>query len=98
MTFTANKELVCRHAKNDLLTTTDIVSSRLASKFFPPFSPASGDATAVTACQASELTGAEYLTLKPKMDASSTTVSTAEIYLSRITDYRTDLHVMTHKS
>ena len=82
MTFTANKELVCRHAKNDLLTTTDIVSSRLASKFVPPFSPAS----------------AEYQMLKPKMDASNTTASIAVDYRCRINDYCTYLHVMTHKS
>ncbi len=50
VTFTKDKELVCRHAQNDLHTTTNILSSPLASTCAVPFSPASGGASASAEC------------------------------------------------
>ena len=44
VTFTKDKELVCRHAQNDLHTTTDILATPLASKCTQPFVPATLDA------------------------------------------------------
>ena len=43
VTFTADKELVCCHAQNDLHTTTDMVVSSLSDKCIKPFASASGD-------------------------------------------------------
>src|SRR5262245_20560366 len=40
VTFTKDKELVCRHAQNDLATTTNILVTPLASKCIKPFAPA----------------------------------------------------------
>ena len=40
VTFTKDKELVCRHAQNDLHTTTNILVTPLAAKCTQPFTPA----------------------------------------------------------
>jgi glycerophosphoryl diester phosphodiesterase len=40
VTFTKDKELVCRHAQNDLHTTTNILATPLAAKCVQPFTPA----------------------------------------------------------
>ncbi|PJI91519.1 glycerophosphoryl diester phosphodiesterase [Yoonia maricola] len=101
VTFTSDHELVCRHAQNDLHTTTDILTSDLADQCTTPFSPASGDAEASAECKTSDITLAEFQTLSPKMDAADTTATTAEAYLGGTADWRTDLYVnntslMTH--
>ena len=101
VTFTADKELVCRHAQNDLHTTTNIVASDLADKCVVPFSPAAGGADALAECRTSELTLAEFQTLTPKMDAADVTAATVDDYLGGTASFRTDLYVddaqlMTH--
>ncbi len=101
VTFTADKELVCRHAQNDLHTTTDIVASPLADKCVSPFAPASGDKGAAAECRTSELTLAEFRTLDPKMDAANKAATTPEEYLGGTAGWRTDLFsdgatLMTH--
>ncbi|MGR3494276.1 glycerophosphodiester phosphodiesterase family protein [Citreimonas sp.] len=93
VTFTADKELVCRHAQNDLHTTTNIVATDLAEKCTTPFTPASGDASATAECRTSDLTLAEFQTLEPKMDASNAQATTVEDYLGGTADWRTDLYV-----
>ncbi len=42
VTFTKDKELVCRHAQNDLHTTTNILATDLAQKCTKGFTPAAG--------------------------------------------------------
>ena len=76
VTFTRDKELVCRHSQNDLHTTTNILLvPELAVKCTTPFTPATFDAdgnrlTAANAeCRTSDITLAEFRTLKGKMDA-----------------------------
>jgi len=101
VTFTADLELVCRHAQNDLHTTTDIVASDLADTCVTPFSPATDDGGATAECRTSELTLAQFQTLTPKMDAADGTATTAEEYLGGTANFRTDLYVgdatlMTH--
>ncbi|MDZ7823310.1 MAG: glycerophosphodiester phosphodiesterase family protein [Ahrensia sp.] len=71
VTFTSDHELVCRHAQNDLSTTTNILASDLASTCVKPFSPAAGDAKAVAECRTSEITLAQFRTLDGKMDAAN---------------------------
>ncbi|MFD1341951.1 glycerophosphodiester phosphodiesterase family protein [Litorisediminicola beolgyonensis] len=101
VTFTADKELVCRHAQNDLHTTTNIVATDLAGKCSQAFTPASGETKASAECRTSDLTLAEFQTLKPKMDAANGDATTAEEYLGGTATWRTDLYtgdatLMTH--
>ena len=44
VTFTKDKELVCRHSQCDLHTTTNILATPLAAKCTQPFAPATFDA------------------------------------------------------
>jgi glycerophosphoryl diester phosphodiesterase len=101
VTFTADKELVCRHAQNDLHTTTDILTTDLATRCVTPFTPASGDTPASAECRTSELTLAEFRTLSPKMDAADKSATTPEAYQRGTAPWRTDLYshgatVLTH--
>ena len=76
VTFTKDKELVCRHAQNDLHTTTDILTTALAETCVTPFSPANGDAPAQAECRTSEITLAEFRSLTPKMDSADKMAAT----------------------
>ncbi|WP_375173342.1 glycerophosphodiester phosphodiesterase family protein [Pseudooceanicola sp.] len=101
VTFTADKELVCRHAQNDLHTTTNIVVSDLGDKCTLPFAPATGDDKARAECRTSDLTLAEFRTLSPKMDAANGAATSAEAYVNGTANWRTDLYangatLMTH--
>ncbi|MGR3756238.1 MAG: glycerophosphodiester phosphodiesterase family protein [Tranquillimonas sp.] len=101
VTFTKDKELVCRHAQNDLHTTTNIVASDLADRCTQPFQPASGDTDATAECRTSDLTLEEFRILTPKMDASDAKAETAEAYLGGVAPFRTTLYsegatLMTH--
>src|SRR5690606_15657957 len=70
VTFTKDKELVCRHAQCDLHTTTNIVDTDLGAKCTTPFSPAEFDADgnlikrASAKCCASDITLEEFRTLQ----------------------------------
>src|SRR6056297_1035352 len=81
VTFTEDRELVCRHAQNDLHTTTDILTTDLAETCVTPFTPASGDTNATAECRTSEITLAEFRTLTPKMDAADSSATTVEGYM-----------------
>jgi len=102
VTFTSDHELVCRHAQNDLHTTTDILANDLAGTCVTPFAPASGDAPARAECRTSEITLAEFRTLNGKMDAADATATTVEGYMDGTAGWRTDLYatqggtLMTH--
>ncbi|MGY9049131.1 MAG: glycerophosphodiester phosphodiesterase family protein, partial [Rhodobacterales bacterium] len=92
VTFTKDKELVCRHAQNDLATTTNILVSDLAGTCVTPFTPANGDAAATAECRTSELTLAEFKSLTPKMDSSDKTATSAEAFQGGNADFRTTLY------
>lgn len=102
VTFTADHELVCRHAQNDLHTTTDILVTDLAANCTTPFAPAAGeDAPATAECRTSDITLAEFRTLHPKMDSSLATAATPEEFQGgaapwRTTGYVEGARVMTH--
>ncbi|MDD9717999.1 glycerophosphodiester phosphodiesterase family protein [Dinoroseobacter sp. PD6] len=102
VTFTKDLELVCRHAQNDLHTTTNILATPLAETCVTPFTPASGDQNATAECRTSEITLAEYRTLVPKMDAANRAATSVEDYLDGTAGWRTDLYageptgIMTH--
>jgi glycerophosphoryl diester phosphodiesterase len=94
VTFTKDKALVCRHAQNDLHTTTNILATPLAAKCtkgFTPFDPASNK-PASAECRASDITLAEFRTLRGKMDASNPRARTVEEYLAGTANWRTDLY------
>ena len=110
VTFTKDKQLVCRHAQNDLHTTTNILATPLAAKCTRPFTPAEFDANgalttpASAECRASDITLAEFKTLRGKMDAANPRARTVEEYLDGTANFRTDLYagpssgtLMTHK-
>ncbi len=108
VTFTKDGELVCRHDQCDLHTTTDILVTPLAAACSKPFSPAEFDASgkrikaASALCCASDLSLAEFKTLKGKMDASNPNATTPAQYQGGTANWRTDLYatgatVLTHK-
>lgn len=108
VTFTKDKELVCRHAQCDLHTTTNIVATELGRKCRQPFQPAvyKADGTlaspASAMCCASDITLAEFKTLQGKMDASDRTATTPQQYLAGTATWRTELYarrgtLMTHR-
>ncbi len=102
VTFTADKQLVCRHAQNDLHTTTDILGGELAAKCTQPFAPAQDDKKASAECRASDITLAEFRTLTGKMDAANRAATTPAEYMDGTANWRTDLYsvqdgtLMTH--
>jgi glycerophosphoryl diester phosphodiesterase len=90
VTFTADGELVCRHAECDLHTTTNILATPLADKCEvkwtgPNQSPA-------PKCCASALTLGEFKSLTGKMDAANPAATTVEGYLGGTAPWRTDLY------
>jgi len=92
VTFTADKQLVCRHAQNDLHTTTNILATPLAEKCTTPFAAANGDQPAGAECRTSDITLAEFRSLTGKMDAADATATTVETYLDGTAGWRTDLY------
>jgi glycerophosphoryl diester phosphodiesterase len=110
VTFTKDKELVCRHAQNDLHTTTNILVTPLASTCIKPFQAATfaSNGTLLTPasaeCRTSEITLAEFKTLRGKMDAFNPAAKTPQEFLGGTANFRTDLysgptsgHLLTHK-
>lgn len=99
--FTKDKALVCRHAQNDLHTTTNILATPLAEKCSVPFKPAEFDADgklvkeAEVECRTSDITLAEFKTLKGKMDAGNKEARSVEEYMDATPRWRTDLYAQT---
>ncbi|WP_306145162.1 glycerophosphodiester phosphodiesterase family protein [Roseibium sp. MMSF_3412] len=101
VTFTKDKELVCRHSQSDLHTTTDILATELTGKCTGAFVPAKGDTPAAAECRTSDITLAEFRTLRGKMDSADKTAQTVDDYLKGTADWRTELYghtgtLMTH--
>jgi glycerophosphoryl diester phosphodiesterase len=98
VTFTKDGELVCRHDQCDLHTTTNILTTPLAAECTHPFSPAQFDASgnllqpASALCCTSDLTLAEFETLKGKMDASNPRAKTPKEFQGGTPNWRTDLY------
>jgi glycerophosphoryl diester phosphodiesterase len=94
VTFTKDKELVCRHAQNDLHTTTNILATPLAAKCTKPFTAfnAATNTPASAECRTSDITLAEFKTLRGKMDASNPRATTVAEYLGGTANWRTDLY------
>jgi glycerophosphoryl diester phosphodiesterase len=110
VTFTKDLQLVCRHAQNDLHTTTNILLTPLAGKCTKPFTPAVLDqngniiTSASAECRTSDITLAEFRTLTGKMDGFNPRAKTPEEFVAGTPNFRTDLysgptsgHLMTHR-
>jgi len=105
VTFTKDKELVCRHSQCDLHTTTDILATPLRDKCtVPPAFDANGSLTngADITCCTSDITLAEFKTLSGKMHAANTSATTIEAYMNATPSWRTDRYtepgtLMSHK-
>ena len=98
VTFTKDKQLVCRHAQNDLHTTTNILEMPLAQKCTRGFTPAEFNADgslktpASAECRTSDITLAEFKTLKGKMDALNPRATTVAEFMGGTPNFRTDLY------
>lgn len=102
VTFTKDKELVCRHSQCDLHTTTNIMETPLANKCSvkPDFTSATPYAN--VQCCTSDITLAEFKTLRGKMDGANPNAKTAAEYMNATPSFRTDTYaahgkVLTHK-
>src|SRR5258705_3112914 len=104
VTFTRDRQLVCRHSQCDLHTTTNILSvPALAAKCSQPFTPAdpATGKKASAKCCTSDITLAEFKTLSAKMDGSNPNAMTPAEYQNGTPRWRTDLYansgtLMTH--
>lgn len=90
VTFTKDGQLVCRHDECDLHTTTNIVATPLNSQCTVPWTGASP--APAPRCCTSDLTLAQFKSLKGKMDASNRSATTPEGYLGGTAAWRTDLY------
>ena len=104
VTFTKDRQLVCRHSQCDLHTTTNILSvpalSAKCSQPFAPADPATGKKASAKCCT-SDITLAEFKTLSAKMDGFNPDATTAADYQNGTPRWRTDLYansgtLMTH--
>jgi glycerophosphoryl diester phosphodiesterase len=91
VTFTKDKQLVCRHSQCDLHTTTNILAiPTLAAKCTQPFAPADPLAgrPASARCCTSDITLAEFRTLCGKMDVFNPQATTVTDYLDETASVR----------
>lgn len=105
VTFTEDRQLVCRHSQCDLHTTTNILAiPDLAAKCTQPFQPAdpATGRPASAMCCTSDITLADFQRLTGKMDAFNPNATTVEQYMDGTAGFRTDLYaaaggtLMTH--
>ena len=104
VTFTKDRQLVCRHSQCDLATTTNILSvPELAAKCTQPFVPAdpATGRKASAKCCTSDITLTEFKRLSAKMDGFNPNAATAAEFQNGTPRWRTDLYgnsgtLMTH--
>jgi glycerophosphoryl diester phosphodiesterase len=101
VTFTKDLALVCRHAQDDLHTSTNILATPLAKSCAMPFTRATGETEAMASCRTADITLAAFRTLAGKMDGADPTATTVEAYMAGTAPWRTDLYadhgtLMTH--
>ncbi len=103
VTFTQDKQLVCRHSQNDLQATTNILLTNLQEKCTKPFTPANGTEPAVAECRATDITLEEFKTLRGKMDGVNINAKDIQSYIAGTPSWRTELYaeaggtLLTHK-
>ena len=92
VTFTKDKQLVCRHAQNDLQGTTNILLTNLKEKCTKPFIPAHGGEPAVAECRTTDITLGEFKTLRGKMDGFNKNAKDIQSYMAGTPPWRTELY------
>ncbi|WP_352310930.1 glycerophosphodiester phosphodiesterase family protein [Psychrobacter sp. W2-37-MNA-CIBAN-0211] len=93
--FTNDGELVCRHAQDDLHTTTNILTTPLAKQCtMPPIIDANGVLTNADSieCRTSDISANEFKTLTGKMDAANKKATSIDEYMNATAPWRTDLY------
>ena len=104
VTFTKDRQLVCRHSQCDLHTTTNILSvpalSAKCTQGFGRADPATARKASARCCT-SDITLAEFRTLTAKMDGFNPDATTPAEYQNGTPRWRTDLYassgtLMTH--
>lgn len=109
VTFTADRELVCRHSQCDLATTTNLLETPLAARcsegfHAATFDPESGELLrpAGARCCTSDLTLEEFRRLEGRMEAGNPRATTVAEFLDATPVWRTELYsnggtLMTHR-
>ena len=92
VTFTQDKQLVCRHAQNDLQATTNILLTNLQEKCTKSFTPASGTEPAHAECRSTDITLEEFKTLRGKMDGVNKNAKDIQSYMTGTPNWRTELY------
>ncbi len=97
VTFTKDKQLVCRHSQCDLHTTTNILQTPLAKQCSEPFISAqdSHNGKASAKCCTSDITLSQFRTLSAKMDGANTAANTINEYVAGTPSFRSDLYSQT---
>jgi glycerophosphoryl diester phosphodiesterase len=86
VTFTKDQQLVCRHSRCDLHTTTNILTiPGLAAKCTKPFQPAAGGYLASATCCATDITLAKFKFPCGKMDASNASATDPQDFSGGLT-------------
>ncbi|MGZ8193356.1 MAG: glycerophosphodiester phosphodiesterase family protein, partial [Methylobacter sp.] len=85
-------ELVCRHSQCDLETTTNILDTNLAGKCSVQPDFTSDTPYKNASCCTSDITLAEFKTLKGKMDAGNRNAKTLAEFMNATPSFRTDLY------
>jgi glycerophosphoryl diester phosphodiesterase len=102
VTFTKDRELVCRHAQCDLEQTTDILARpEMAARCTVPPDFSSAKPYEKVSCCTHDFTLAEFKSLCGKMDGINRNGTTAAAAMNGTTDWRTNLYntcaeLMTH--
>ena len=92
VTFTKDKQLVCRHGQNDLQATTNILLTPLQEKCTKGFTPANGKEPAVAECRTTDITLKEFKTLRGKMDGVNKNAQDIQAYMAGTPPWRTELY------
>ena len=92
VTFTQDKQLVCRHAQNDLQATTNILLTNLQEKCAKPFTPANGAEPALAECRTTDITLEEFKTLRGKMAGFNKNAKDIQSYMAGTPPWRTELY------
>jgi glycerophosphoryl diester phosphodiesterase len=92
VTFTKDKELVCRHSQCDLETTTNILETNLAGKCSVQPDLKSATPYEKVSCCTSDITLAEFKTLRGKMDAGNRKATTLTEFMNATPSFRTDTY------
>jgi glycerophosphoryl diester phosphodiesterase len=103
VTFTKDKQLICRHAQNDLHATTNILLTNFQDKCTKSFTPANDLEPAVAECRATDITLEEFRTLRGKMDGFNRNAKDVKSFMAGTPSWRTELYsesggtLLTHK-